>query len=248
MDTQQALEIQTNFLHVQDKVVRAAQLAQRDPEDIRLVVVTKMHSVETIRCVIQAGAKILGENYAEEAIAKMTSLSDCMGLEWHMIGHVQSRKVKMVCDKFALIHSLDSLKLAERLNETAVKRGIIQPVLLEFNLGDEESKSGWIGGDTHSWERLLPDLERVTVLDHLKIQGLMTMPPLCNNPELTRPYFILLKKLQDFLVVHFPSVNWQELSMGTSADFEIAILEGATMVRVGQAILGPRKPKNVLNP
>ena len=141
-----------------------------------------------------------------------------------------------------------ALKLAERLNEAAAKSGIIQPVLLEFNLGDEESKSGWMAGNAHLWDGLLPDLERLTVLDHLKIQGLMTMPPLYSNPEFTRPYFVLLRKLQDFLVVHFPSVNWQELSMGTSADFEIAILEGATMVRVGQAILGPRQPDNVLNP
>jgi hypothetical protein len=207
-----------------------------------------MHSVETIRCVVEAGAKILGENYAEEAIAKMASLSDCINVGWHMIGHVQSRKVKMVCGKFALIHSLDSLKLAERLNETAAKSGIIQPVLLEFNLGAEESKSGWLAGGPESWERLLPDLERVTDLDHLKIQGLMTMPPLYGNPELTRPYFILLRKLRDFLALHFPFVKWQELSMGTSADFEMAISEGATMVRVGQAILGPRQTKNVLAP
>ena len=129
-----------------------------------------------------------------------------------------------------------------------MKRGVVQRVLLEFNLGDEASKSGWLANDYHLWEQLLPDVERVVVLDHLKIQGLMTMPPLYSNPDLTRPFFVSLRKLQDFLATHFPNIDWRELSMGTSADFETAILEGATMVRIGQAILGPRPSRDRLDP
>jgi pyridoxal phosphate enzyme (YggS family) len=217
----------------------AARRAGRDPESVRLVVVTKTHPVETVWAAIEAGAKVLGENYAEEAVAKMNAIGQAE-VEWHMIGHVQSRKAKLVAENFGMMHSLDSLKLARRLDNFAAEAGRVLPILLEFNVGGEASKSGWEAGDESRWEGLLPEVETILSLGHLETRGLMTMPPLGEQAEASRAYFVRLRRLQDFLRGHFPQSRWDELSMGTSLDFTVAIEEGATLVRVGTSILGPR--------
>jgi pyridoxal phosphate enzyme (YggS family) len=158
-----------------------------------------------------------------------------------MIGHVQSRKARLVVDHFALLHSLDSLKLAQRLNRFADERNHILPVLLEFNVGGEESKSGWDASDESRWNSFMPEITDLLQLPHLRVQGLMTMPPLETDPQDSRQFFQRLRRLRDFLAAQFPNVDWRELSMGTSSDYTVAVEEGATLVRVGTAIVGARK-------
>ena len=175
---------------------------------------------------------------------KIQSLAGQSGVEWHMIGHVQSRKARLVADHFALLHSLDSLKLAQRLNRFSAERNSILPVLLEFNVGGEESKSGWDASDDSRWEALLPDVASVLELLNLRVHGVMTMPPLGVDPEDSRRFFQRLRQLRDHLASQFPDADWHELSMGTSADYRVAVEEGATLVRVGTAILGARQYKH----
>jgi pyridoxal phosphate enzyme (YggS family) len=210
---------------------------------VRLVVVTKAQPVEVVAAAVQAGAVLLGENYPEETIPKMAALGKREGVSWHMIGHLQSRKVGIVAEHFDLMQSLDSLRLAEKLDRQLAALGRTLPVLLEFNVGGEESKFGWQAADEAGWDALLPEIEQVLALPHLRARGLMTMPPLFDDPVASRPYFIKLRKLSEWLMRRFGESTFTELSMGTSGDFEAAIEEGATYVRIGTAIVGPRPRK-----
>jgi len=236
--------IRTRLNRVRSRMRAAAQRAGREPASVRLVVVTKAHPLEVAQAAVMAGAKRLGENYVEEAIEKMRGLDrsgfDHSGVEWHMIGHVQSRKARLVAsESFKLVHSLDRLKLARRLNRFAETSGRRLPVLLECNVSGEESKFGWPAWQEDQWEHLLAPVEEVLSLPHLEVRGLMTVPPFL-PAEQVRPFFRRLRRLRDFLAARFPHADWSELSMGMSADFETAIEEGATLIRVGTAILGPR--------
>lgn len=233
--------IRESYQSVLDQIETAARKSNRDPHEVRLVVVTKSQPLEVIQAAIEAGVRILGENYPEEAVTKIQSLMGQTGVEWHMIGHVQSRKARLVADHFALLHSLDSLKLARRLDRFAAEAGRVLPVLLECNVGGEESKAGWEASDESQWEALFPDVSAILGLPNLQVQGLMTMPPLETDPEDSRQYFQRLRQLRDRLASQFPGADWRELSMGTSADYFIAVQEGATLVRVGTAIVGARK-------
>ncbi len=238
-----ASSIRERLLRTLDIIAAASRKSGRLPESVRLVVVTKMQPASVIRSAVEAGARILGENYAEEAkekIATLASLVNPPEIEWHMIGHVQSRKASIVAQHFALVHSIDNLKLAKRLDSCATEIKRLLPTLLEFNVSGEKSKNGWAAWDEACWPQLLPELNEIAALSHLKIRGLMTMPPLSPDPEAGRPYYQKLRRLQDFLNKEFPHTKWEELSMGTSVDFETAVEEGATLVRIGQAILGPR--------
>ena len=237
------VSIRENYLRVLDQIAEAARRSGRDPEQIRLVVVTKTQPLETVQAAIEAGVRLLGENYPEEGVTKIQSLPAPAqtGVEWHMIGHVQSRKARLVADHFALLHSLDSLKLARRLDRFAEEAGRTLAVLLELNVGSEESKSGWDASTDAQWETALPEIADLLELPHLRVQGLMTMPPLGMDPEDSRKYFQRLRFLHDRLASQFPQVDWRELSMGTSLDFPVAVEEGATLVRVGTAIVGARK-------
>jgi hypothetical protein len=245
MVIEQTTQIQANFERVQERIVNAAQSAGRDPKSVQLVVVTKFQPLDVVRAAISAGVQILGENYAEEAAGKIAELGGKAGVQWHMIGHVQSRKARLVCEHFDLMHSLDSLHLAAKLNQSAGEQKRVLPVLLELNLGGEESKSGWQVTEESGWESVLGEIEQVLALPALQVRGLMTMPPLGDDPEQARPYFVRLRRLQETLAGRYPQADWRELSMGTSADFEVAVQEGATLVRVGQAIVGPR-PRRVV--
>jgi pyridoxal phosphate enzyme (YggS family) len=238
--TELAAEIRARYLHTLDQITNAARRAGRDPQEIRLVVVTKSQPLEVVQAAIDAGVKILGENYPEEGVMKIQSLARQSGVEWHMIGHVQSRKARLVAEHFALLHSLDSLKLAGRLDRFAAEGKRVLPVLLEFNVGGEESKSGWNASDESSWDLLLPEIKSVMELPNLRVRGLMTMPPLETDPQDSRRYFQSLRRLRDHLTAAFPQADWRELSMGTSADYPVAVEEGATLVRVGTAIVGAR--------
>jgi len=232
--------IRENYLHTLDQIATAARKSNRKPDDIRLVVVTKSQPIEVVQAAIEAGARILGENYPEEGVTKIQSVPPQSGVEWHMIGHVQSRKARLVADHFELLHSLDSLKLAQRLNRFAAERNRVLPVLLEFNVGGEESKSGWDVSDKSQWELLHPEINLLLELPSLSVRGLMTMPPLETDPDESRRFFQRLRRLRDHLASQFPLTDWRELSMGTSADYPIAVEESATLVRVGTAIVGVR--------
>ncbi len=234
------LQIQENYRSILRRIGEAAEKSNRKPEDVTLVVVTKTQPLPVIQAVVEAGATHLGENYADEALVKIQNFAAVENIKWHMIGHVQSRKARIVADQFFMMHSLDSLRLAEKLNRFCEEDHKLLPVLLELNLSGEETKSGWAVSDEASLISLGDELDQVMALPWIKISGLMTMPPLFPEPEDSRPYFRKLCQFREILRNKYPRFSWAELSMGTSADFEIAIQEGATLVRIGQAILGPR--------
>jgi pyridoxal phosphate enzyme (YggS family) len=235
--------IREKYQSTLDQIAAAARKADRNPNETRLVVVTKSQPLEIVEAAVEAGVRILGENYPEEGVTKIQSLAQQSGVEWHMIGHVQSRKARLVVDHFALLHSLDSLKLAQRLERFAAQQSRMLPVLLEFNVGGEESKMGWNASQESQWSALLPEISSILDLPHLRVQGLMTMPPLETNPDEARQFFLRLRRLRDFLASQFREGDWHELSMGTSADYPVAVEEGATLVRVGTAIVGARRTR-----
>ena len=234
--------IRENYHAVLERITQAARHAGRSPESVRLIVVTKGQPLFKAEAAVRAGARDLGENYPEEGVEKMLAITR-PDVHWHMIGHVQRRKARLVVAHYDMMHSLDSLALAQRLNRLAAEARRMLPVLLEFNVGGESSKFGWPAWDEAQWEALLPDIEGVLACEYLLVQGVMTVPPPVASPEAARPYFQQLRRLRDFLAQRFPQAAWNELSMGMSADFEVAVEEGATLVRVGTAILGPRPPK-----
>lgn len=231
--------IREHYLHILAQIAEAATGCGRSPEAVHLVVVSKSQPLEVIRAAVACGISIFGENYAEEALGKIVALRETE-VEWHMIGHVQSRKADMIVENFTMLHSLDSSKLAGRLDRSCGELKRTLPVLLEFNVSGEESKFGFPAWEEKRWSDLQSEIEQILAFSHLRVEGLMTMPPFFDDPERTRPYFQRLRRLQDYLAKHYPMAQWRELSMGTSLDFVAAVQEGATFVRVGQAILGPR--------
>ncbi len=233
-------QIKERYEAVQAGMAEAARSVNRDPAEIQLVVVTKAHPVAMVQAVIEAGARRLGENYVEEALTKMTTI-EAGQVKWDMIGHIQSRKAKAVCQHFSRVHSVDRVKVAVRLNRFAGELGRQLPVLLECNVSGEESKFGFPAWEEENWETLVVQLATVVALPNLKISGLMCMPPWSVDPEESRPYFQRTAQLQKALKSTYPETDWGELSMGMSGDYQVAIQEGATIVRVGTAILGERK-------
>lgn len=231
--------IADNYHRILDRIEAARRATSREPAEVRLVVVTKGHSLGAVSAVIDAGARCLGENYVEEALEKITAFSH-QAIEWRMIGHVQSRKAQQVVENFAFCDSVDSFKLAARMDRFAGQIGRRFTVLLECNVSGEESKFGFPAWDEAGWPALAGELSSVAALQNLEICGLMTMPPFFDEPERARPYFQRLRRLQAYLQERLPQVSWRELSMGMSGDFEAAIQEGATQVRIGTAIMGQR--------
>jgi len=234
-------EITENYHRVLQDIQKAALRAGRTPKDICLVVVSKHKSVEVIEAAIQAGARVFGENYPELAIPKIEEIGPRELLEWHMIGHLQSRKSALVVEHFSLMHSLDSVKLANKLNIQLSAHQRQLRVLIEVNLSREDSKAGWPAWDESKWSLMIRDFEKIIELPGLKVEGLMTMPPLSSNPEDNRLIFIKMRKLQERLMLELGEPYWRDLSMGTSHDYLIAIEEGARYIRIGQAILGIRE-------
>lgn len=234
------IQIRDRYEQTLANIAQLARESGRDPESVKLVVVTKAQPLEIVRAAVQAGATILGENYPEESVTKISSMDAGSSVEWHMIGHLQSRKARLVIEHFDLLQSLDSLKLAERLNRMAQEFGRTLPVMLEINVGGEESKYGWQVTNEKEWPRLYPVVEQILGLKNLEIRGLMTMPPWETNPEDARIYFRSLRLLRDHFAARYTNANWNQLSMGTSADYGVAVQEGATLVRIGTAIVGPR--------
>jgi pyridoxal phosphate enzyme (YggS family) len=225
---------------VQEQIEQAARAAGRRPEEITLVVVTKGHGLKEIADIHELGAAEIGENRVGEALEKQAMLDELTGLAWHMIGHVQSRKASDVAGRFSLVHSVDSVKLAERLDRSAGEAGVVQPVLLQINVSGEASKYGYEASRENEWDGLLPEIEQIAALTHLQVRGLMTMAPYSPDPEAARPSFARLRRLREYLAGKLPQTDWSQLSMGMSGDFIPAIEEGATLLRIGTAIMGTR--------
>jgi pyridoxal phosphate enzyme (YggS family) len=222
-----------NLSAVQERIAKAAARVGREPEAITLVAVTKTMPVERIREAIEAGQRVFGENHVQEAQGKVEALG--RQVCWHLIGHLQRNKVKFVCELFDLIESVDSLPLARDLSLHAGRHGMVMPILLQVHIGDETTKSGVEASEA------LALVRQVAALPHLSVKGLMCVPPAVEVAEHARPYFVQLRTLAERIAEErIPNVSMAELSMGMSHDFEVAIEEGATMVRVGSAIFGPR--------
>lgn len=219
---------------VLDRIREASERVGRLPETVRLVAATKTVSAERIREGLRAGLSLLGENRMQEALSKVASLRD-LSPRWHFIGQLQRRKVRDAIGTFELIHSVDSVQLAQEINRRAGDAGVKQAVLLEVNIAGEASKAGF------QPDALMRDLGILGSMPHLRIQGLMTIPPPTAQQEEARPYFRGLREIGARIAAEgIPSLVMQEYSMGMSHDFEVAIEEGATLVRVGTAIFGAR--------
>jgi pyridoxal phosphate enzyme (YggS family) len=217
-------------------------LFNRERESVKLIVVTKSQPSEKIEQVIAAGARYLGENFPEETKEKKNELNDLPeDLEWHMIGHLQSRKSLLVINEFTMMQSLDSVKLSKRLDRQLKASNMKLPVLLQFNVGGEESKYGWDALEKNKWSSLIDEMVEVINCTNLIIQGLMTMPPFTKIESESRSYFGKLRELGEYLEIKIPELSIREYSMGTSHDFKMAIAEGATMIRIGTAIMGSRE-------
>ena len=228
-------EFKARLERVLDRIERAARRAGRDPTDVKLVAASKAVPVERLREALACGCRAFGENRVQEALAKMDALGMYPRLEWHLIGPLQSNKVRAVVGRFTLIHAVDRVEVAERLDHAARERGCLQPVLLEVNVAKEKTKHGF------SPEDLMSAVERVGALAGLQVLGLMAIPPAAVSPEAARPHF---RKVRDLAArveaCRVPGVSMTELSMGMSGDFDIAIEEGSTLVRIGTALFGPR--------
>ena len=227
------MSIADNLKTVMDRIASAAKSSGRDLPSVKLVVVTKTVGVDRIREAVDAGASILGENRVQEAKEKIEKLGPIAS--WHLIGHLQTNKAKYAVKLFYLIHSVDSLELAKEIDKQAAKIGKVQDVLIEVSISGEASKSGV---EPENAAALIKDAAK---LKNISIKGLMTIPPISDNPQDSRPYFKKLRELSESVArENIPGVSMKELSMGMSGDFEVAIEEGATMVRVGTAIFGKR--------
>ncbi len=219
-------------------MAQAALRAGRDPREIQLVAVTKGRSADEVRTAHALGLTLFGENRVQEGLAKIGLLSDLEGATWHMIGHIQSRKAADVVGAFRLVHSVDRPKIAGKLDSFAGEAGVRQAVLVECNVSGEDSKGGWRMQHEAEWEVRLPEFERLTSLPNFEIRGLMTMAPWTDDRSVPATIFGRLRKLSRFLADRLPGSHWTELSMGMTDDFEVAIEQGATIVRLGRAIFG----------
>lgn len=225
--------IKDNVAEVEAKIQNACERAGRDRSEVTLIAVSKTKPVSDIYEVMETGIKDYGENKVQELCDKVETISE--PLNWHMIGHLQRNKVKYIVDKVKLIHSVDSLRLAQQISSEAVKKGVDVDILIEVNVAEEESKFGL------STEDVIQMAEDISKLPSVHIKGLMTVAPFTYNPEDNRPYFRNLKQLAvDIDRKNIDNVTMNELSMGMTGDYEVAIEEGATMVRVGTGIFGTR--------
>lgn len=226
--------VKENLKDVEARVVAACERAGRKREDVTLIAVSKTKPVEMIREIMECGVVDFGENKVQEMCSKMEVITE--PLHWHLIGHLQRNKVKYIVDKAYLIHSVDSVRLAQEIQKEAQKHNVICNVLVEINIGGEETKSGV------PKEEAMGLVKEIASLSNVKVKGLMTIAPPVEHPEDARGYFKEMKAVfEEIKAASIPNVEMKELSMGMTGDFEVAIEEGATMVRVGTAIFGARK-------
>jgi len=231
------MSIAENLGHVRERIEAAARRAGRRPEDIALMAVGKTFPAERIREAYDAGLRLFGENRVQEFAGKVDSLGDLRDAKWHLIGHLQSNKAVKAVELFTAVDSVDSFRLAQKLNASARQLGKRLEVLIEINVGGEAAKSG-VAAESGELDELLL---AATQLEHLEFRGLMTVPPFADDPKQARPYFRKLRDLRDQITARrLRAVSMNVLSMGMSYDFEVAIEEGSTCVRVGTAIFGER--------
>ena len=222
-----------NLQQVHANIEKACALSGRKPDEVTLVAVSKTKPVSMLQEAYDAGARVFGENKVQEIMDKYDQLPS--DIKWHMIGHLQRNKVKYIIDKVAMIHSVDSLRLAQTIEQEAAKKDIVMPVLLEVNVAEEESKFGV------KVDEVLPLLQEISEFSHIQVKGLMTIAPFVENPEENREVFRTLKKLSvDISAKNINNVTMSVLSMGMTGDYEVAVQEGSTMVRVGTGIFGER--------
>ena len=228
-----ATDIAANIAQVKQQIATACCRCGRDPGEVRLIAVAKKKPAQDINAAIAAGQTLIGESYVQECVAKIDSVT--AEAEWHFIGSLQSNKVKYLRGKVAMIHSVDRLSLAREIDRQWGKIPAKIDILIQVNLGAEPTKSGT------ETTKLIEMVPQIAALRHLRIKGLMTLPPWSEDPEAVRPYFRQLKDLaQQVDALNLENVHMHELSMGMSHDFAVAIEEGATMIRIGTAIFGPR--------
>jgi PLP dependent protein len=231
------MSIAENISQVRERIASAAQRASRSPDEITLMGVSKTFPVERIREAYAAGLRVFGENRVQEFAGKADALRDLPDAEWHLIGHLQTNKAAKAAELFDAVDSVDSARMAEKLNAFAESSGKTLSVLIEINVGGETAKSGIVPGSSEL-EQILQAAAR---WGNLRLQGLMTVPPYTEDPEDSRPYFRQLRQIRDSIAARgLPQIGMVVLSMGMSHDFEVAIEEGATCVRVGTAIFGER--------
>ena len=222
-----------NLAQVQKNIEESCREINRDPEEVTLIAVSKTKPVEMLKEAYDAGARVFGENKVQEIVDKYDQMPS--DVKWHMIGHLQRNKVKYIVDKVAMIHSVDSFRLAETIEKEAAKKDVIVPILIEVNVAQEESKFGL------KPEEVLPFIEEIADFSHIQIKGLMTIAPYVENAEENRGIFRELKKLSvDIAAKNINNVTMSVLSMGMTGDYMVAVQEGATMVRVGTGIYGAR--------
>lgn len=225
--------ITENLEQVRKNIDEACRMAGRDPKEVTLIAVSKTKPVSMLKEAYDAGARCFGENKVQEIMDKHPQLPE--DIQWHMIGHLQKNKVKYIVDKVSMIHSVDSLRLAQTIEQEAAKHNVCVPVLLEVNVAQEESKFGL------KMDEVLPLIETIADFPHIKVQGLMTIAPYVENAEDNRDFFRQLKKLSvDIEAKNINNVSMSVLSMGMTGDYQVAVQEGATMVRVGTGIFGER--------
>lgn len=231
------MSIAENIATIEQRIEAAARRCGRSAGDVTMMAVTKTHPPERIREAYAASLRVFGENRVQEFAGKASALADLSGAEWHMIGHLQTNKVAKTVELFRGVDSIDSVKLAEKLNVAAQQAGKELVALIEINVGGEEAKSG-VAPESQELDELLKAAPRLYAL---RFAGLMTVPPFTEDPEGARPFFRKLRELRDGIAVRkLPSIQMDVLSMGMSHDFEVAIEEGSTRVRVGTAIFGER--------
>ncbi len=222
-----------NLAQVQKNIDESCREINRDPEEVTLIAVSKTKPVEMLKEAYNAGTRVFGENKVQEIVDKYDQMPS--DVKWHMIGHLQRNKVKYIVDKVAMIHSVDSFRLAETIEKEAAKKDVIVPILIEVNVAQEESKFGL------KPEEVLPFIEEIADFSHIQIKGLMTIAPYVENAEENRGIFRELKKLSvDIAAKNINNVTMSVLSMGMTGDYMVAVQEGATMVRVGTGIFGAR--------
>lgn len=225
--------IQEQLEHVEEKICRACERSGRKREEVTLIAVSKTKPIEDLKEAYDCGARFFGENKVQEITEKYPQMPQ--DVKWHMIGHLQRNKVKYIVDKVAMIHSVDSLRLAQAIQSEAAKHQLVVPILIEVNMAGEESKFGV------SKEEALPLIQQISTLENVHIEGLMTIAPYVDDPEENRWVFQEMKKLSiDIREKNIDNVDMYVLSMGMTGDYEVAIEEGATMVRVGTGIFGSR--------
>ncbi|PKN60331.1 MAG: YggS family pyridoxal phosphate-dependent enzyme [Deltaproteobacteria bacterium HGW-Deltaproteobacteria-11] len=226
--------IKEQIFMIRQRIAEAAQRSGRPASAVRLLAVTKTVDDQRIIQAIDTGVDMIGENYVQEARRKI----ELMGKsgEWHLIGHLQTNKAKYAVRLFDMIHSLDRIELARELDRRSRMEGVVTKVLIEVNISGEETKRGVAHRDA------LPLIREVSALENLSVQGLMTMPPWFDDPQEARPFFVALRELKERVAVeNLPRVQMRELSMGMSQDYEVAVEEGATIVRIGRSIFGERE-------